>query len=108
MITDIENMSPKAKPSAWDARTMWFDQGIMIRRAVPIGEVHESWEHKAIEHGARWGHEWALVAWLAENDKRQEALFWHLDMLRKTTTLDIEEEIDLLPELAMQLLAVNL
>ena len=58
---------------------------------------------------AIWGHEWALVAWLAENEKRKAVLWEYLDGLRNAGgALCVEDELDTLPEDAMQLLCVNL
>ena len=44
---------------------MWLDRGRMSRRPVKADGLPEPWEHRARDHGARWGHEWAAVAWMA-------------------------------------------
>ena len=103
--------APKPRPSAWDA---WC--GTCKYRARIESEDHERhYETHMLGCGpvwrprALWGHEWALVAWLAENEKRKGVLWEYLDSLRNAGgALCVEDELDTLPEDAMQLLCVNL
>jgi len=123
---------PKSKPVAFDVACLF------CRRVVgttPLDEDDSSWwsneKRDALrcsnsgcdefgdlvsdvrstpeDLGERWGHEWALVAWLAENEKRKAVLWEYLDGLRNAGgALYVEDELDTLPEDAMQLLCVNL
>jgi len=68
---------------------------------------HCSWS-PPIRMAALWGHEWALVAWLAENEKRKAVLWEYLDSIRGLCTEADPYTLDTLPEDAMQLLCVNL
>ena len=103
--------APKPRPSAWDA---WC--GTCKYRARIESEDHERhYETHMLGCGpvwrprALWGHEWALVAWLAESEKRKGVLWEYLDSLRNAGgALCVEDELDTLPEDAMQLLCVNL
>lgn len=91
--------APKPRPSAWD------EPGCGCVSPIANGEC---WSCGRLAL-ALWGHEWALVAWLAENEKRQGVLWEYLDGLRNAGgALCVEDELDTLPEDAMQLLCVNL
>ncbi len=122
---------PKSKPVAFDVACLF------CRRVVgttPLDEDDSSWwsneKRDALrcsnsgcdefgdlvsdvrftpeDLGARWGHEWALVAWLAENEKRQGVLWEYLDSIRGLCTEADPYTLDTLPEDAMQLLCVSL
>ena len=106
--------APKPRPSAWE---WWCYRCGEIRCT---SENRPDWEHVRDlgEHGcgtsgapygrAIWGHEWAVVAWLAENEKRQGVLWEYLDSIRGLCTEADPYTLDTLPEDAMQLLCVNL
>jgi len=49
-----------------------------------------------------------VVAWLAENEKRQGVLWEYLDSIRGLCTEADPYTLDTLPDDAMQLLCVNL
>jgi hypothetical protein len=88
----------KPRPSAWD------EPGCGCVSPIANGEC---WSCGRLAL-ALWGHEWALVAWLAENEKRKGVLWEYLDSIRGLCTEADPYTLDTLPEDAMQLLCVNL
>ena len=101
---------PAANPSAWHHSCAGTNQG----EKVPHVWRDSDPSHWCCPHGcvsfqspgssALWGHEWALVAWLAENEKRKAVLWEYLDGPVETlaAALCVEDELDTLPEDAMQ------
>ena len=103
--------APKPRPSAWMCPAMF--SGVMCGRILDVGEPY-CW-HCLVDPVALWGYQWALVAWMAEDEKRKGALYQWLDGLR--TLADeknydgaawLRDQFDTAPEDAMQILAVNL
>ncbi len=119
-------VTPTAKPSAWDVKCLMCGH---VAGTIPLDDDDSSWWSDEagdsmrcrnrscsdfgvmcfyVTHRARWGHEWAAVAWLAENEKRQGVLWEYLDSIRGLCTDADPYTLDALPEDAMQLLCVNL
>ena len=107
-------VTPAAKPSDWHHSCAGSNKGEKVPHVWRDSDPshwccpHGCVSFQSPESSALWGHEWALVAWLAENEKRKGALWEYLDSIRGLCTEADPYTLDTLPEDAMQLLCVNL